>query len=172
MSSPSKHQDGKLRFKDSYLGKLRELVGKQLLQVPGTRAVIENAVGGILLQLRSEVRVWGLPAGSPELGDDIRTTIMREIFEETGLKVTDVTPFGFASDPSFEVFEYPNGDKIHNYSLCFHVTSWEGSLIEANDESLKLEFFHPASLPPLIRNHQRTVHSFLDYKRTGAFQFL
>jgi len=37
-------------FADSYLGRLRSLVGPRLLLVPGARVVIENEAGEILLQ--------------------------------------------------------------------------------------------------------------------------
>ena len=56
-------------FADSYVGKLRKLVGSRLLLVPGARIVIENTSGEILLQKRSDFGVWGLPGGNAEEGE-------------------------------------------------------------------------------------------------------
>ena len=55
-------------FAQSYLGRLRQELGSRLLLVPGTRIVVENPAGEILLQLRSDFRAWGLPGGVPAVG--------------------------------------------------------------------------------------------------------
>ena len=159
-------------FAESYLGKLRHKIGNDLVQLPGTRAILENAEGKILLQLRGECRLWGLPAGSPEIDDDICGTIKREIFEETGLSVDDLSVFGYASDPLFEKHTFPNGDRIHNFSLMFFSRSWSGELIVDGEESLDLRFFDPIELPEMLANHKRSVHAYLKYKESKSFQFI
>lgn len=53
----------------SYVGTLRPLVGTTCLHVPGVRAILLNAVGDVLLQRRTDMPCWGLPAGAIELGE-------------------------------------------------------------------------------------------------------
>ena len=89
-------------FADSYVGRLRALVGHQILLMPGSRIVIEQDDGKILLQLRSDFGVWGLPGGMPEPGESITETIVREVLEETGFTISSCQPFGFGSDPGRE----------------------------------------------------------------------
>jgi 8-oxo-dGTP pyrophosphatase MutT (NUDIX family) len=90
------------KFSESYLGQLREVIGNRLVLMPGCRIVIEGGAGQILLQQRADFGLWGLPGGSAELGESIESVITREVAEETGLQVSDVRPFGYASNPAYE----------------------------------------------------------------------
>ncbi len=81
-----------MSFATSHLGKIRRLVGPQLLLVPGARVVIERSDSKVLLQKRSDLGVWGLPGGNAEPGEDLKTVVEREVLEETGLTITDAKP--------------------------------------------------------------------------------
>lgn len=157
-------------FADSYLGQLRKLVGHQMILMPGSRIVIEQADGKILLQLRSDFGVWGLPGGMPEPGDSITETIVREVLEETGLTINSCQPFGFGSDPDRETITYPNGDTAQHFVLNFYTSEFSGTPVEDNDETLQLEWFVPTELPDMLPNMRRSVEAFLEFKDTGVFQ--
>lgn len=98
-----------MTFEESHLGKIQQLVGSQLLLVPGARIVIQYCNGKVLLQKRSDLGVWGLPGGNAEPEEDLKSVIRREVFEETGLTIIDVEPFGFSSNPDLETVKFPNG---------------------------------------------------------------
>ena len=66
-----------------YVEELRKLVGKRPILVPGVRAIIRDESGAVLLQLRSDFKIWGLPAGGMELGESVQDALRREVFEET-----------------------------------------------------------------------------------------
>jgi 8-oxo-dGTP pyrophosphatase MutT (NUDIX family) len=159
-----------MRFSESYMGRLRQKVGHDLIKVPGGRIVIEDADGRVLLQQRADFEIWGLPAGSPEDCETASESIRREVFEETGLHVLDLACFGYSSNPAYEIVEYPNGDCIHAYSLLFLCRCWQGELIQANDETLALAFFPLDALPSMILNHRRTLEMYVTHKQTGQFQ--
>jgi 8-oxo-dGTP pyrophosphatase MutT (NUDIX family) len=159
-----------MTFQESYFGQIRALVGNRMLKVPGMRIIMENDDGEILLQLRGDWQKWGLPAGLPEEFENISETVKREVLEETGLVVTEFFPWGFASSVETDVFVYPNGDVIHNYSLAFYTDQWEGDLKADGDETLNLGFFRPADLPEMIPNHRLTIEKFLQFRATGEFQ--
>ena len=74
-------------FEDSYVGKVRKLVGDQVLIIPATRAVLLDERQGILLIRRRDNGQWGFPAGAIELGDSVFDCLKREVKEETGLDV-------------------------------------------------------------------------------------
>ena len=73
-----------------------------------TRNPVENAVsaGGIVARItdangleivicgRNADGVWGLPKGTPEAGESIETTAVREVSEETGLEVEILDKIG------------------------------------------------------------------------------
>lgn len=159
-----------MKFSETYIGRLREKIGSDLLQVPGGRIVLEDKEGRVLLQKRSDFGLWGLPAGSPEEGESASTSIKREVLEETGLIVSKLNCFGYSSNPEYETIQYPNGHMIHCYSLLYYATDWTGELIASSDESLELKFFSPDNLPEMVRNMKRTIMMYLRYKETGEFQ--
>jgi 8-oxo-dGTP pyrophosphatase MutT (NUDIX family) len=159
-------------FAESYLGQLRAQVGRRLLLVPGARIVIEDPQGRILLQHRSDVRVWGLPAGSAEPGESLDQAIVREVREETGLEVLQVQPYGFANDPAHETRTYPNGDQCQFFSMLFWSNAYRGEPRICDDESLALEWFLPTDLPEMLPNMARSVAAFLRYRETRAFQLI
>ncbi len=158
------------KFSDSYLGKLRKQVGTQLLLVPGARIIIQNPSKEILLQLRADFKIWGLPAGSAEPGDDITATIIREVKEETSLKIIDPKPFGYSSNPQTESITYPNGDKIQCFNLDFYCTKYEGTPMVADDESLALNWFPLENLPELLPNMATSIKAYQRFLATGEFQ--
>lgn len=157
-------------FASSYLGRLRSAVGSRLLLVPGMRIVVERGDGAVLLQLRSDFGLWGLPGGVPDEGEGADATVIRETWEETGLRVEDPVPFGFASDPAHEVWTYPNGDRCHYFTLLYAATRFSGAPAARDDESLKVGWFDPDSLPAVLPVMARTIAAYRRYKRTGAFQ--
>jgi 8-oxo-dGTP pyrophosphatase MutT (NUDIX family) len=78
---------------DDYIKSIRELLGNTEISIPGTRAVIINGENKILLEERSDFKLWGLPGGSADPGESIDQTIQREVLEETGLTILNPIPF-------------------------------------------------------------------------------
>ncbi|HEX2172592.1 MAG TPA: NUDIX domain-containing protein [Dehalococcoidia bacterium] len=46
---------------------------------------------------RTDLDLWGLPKGTPQAGESIEDTAIREVTEETGLQVRIVAPIGTIS---------------------------------------------------------------------------
>lgn len=157
-------------FSESHLGRLRQLVGSRLLVMPSARILVVRDGTHGLLQLRSDLNRWGLPAGFPEEGEPLDRTAVREAEEETGLKLLDATPFAVSSTPAIETVVYPNGDKIQAHTLNFFATRWEGE-VTADEESLALEWIPLNAVPAdMLPGHKRTVEAYLRYCDSGEFQ--
>ena len=159
-------------FANSYLGRLRAVVGDRLLLVPGMRVVVEREDGAILLQLRSDYHVWGLPGGVPDEGEGADAAAVRETLEETGIQIGDPRPFGFASDPDHEVWTYPNGDRCHYFTMLFYARAFTGELLGSNDESLEVGWFAPEVFPPLLPVMRRTLDAYARFCATSEFQMI
>ncbi len=157
-------------FAASHLGQIRALVGSRLLLVPGARIVIENPSGQVLLQLRSDFGVWGLPGGNAEPGESLEAVIVREVLEETGLVVDTPLPFGFASNPDLETVRFPNGDQCQFFVLNFWTRTYRGSLKQMDAESLALDWHDPSALPAMLPNMAASLRAYAAFRETGAFQ--
>lgn len=154
---------------DSYISRLRKIIGSQLLLNPGGRAIVQNDAREILLHQRSDFGCWDLPGGGAEEGESAEQCVLREVYEETGLIVENFEPIGFASDPELEKVIYPNGDIIQGFALILHITKWSGNL-QASSESTSLKFFQIDKLPNMRRNIRITIDKFLEHQKTGKFQ--
>jgi ADP-ribose pyrophosphatase YjhB (NUDIX family) len=159
-------------FEATYLGRLRSDVGNRLLLVPGARAVIHNSLGEVLLQHRTDFRLWGLPGGVPEEGEALEDALVSEVAEETGLIIHALRPFGFSSTPALETITFPNGDRCHYFSLLFHVSAFEGIARPADHESFAVAWFNSSNLPEMLPNMRATLDAYENFRSTGAFVIL
>ena len=133
----------------AYLRGLRRKVGTDLVLIPGVAAIVRDAEGRILFQRRSDDNQWSLPAGSLDPGEEPARGIVREVWEETGLRVRPVRILGVVGGAAFR-HTYPNGDQIEPTTTVFECRV-EGGVLECRDgESQELRYFPPDQLPPLV----------------------
>jgi 8-oxo-dGTP pyrophosphatase MutT (NUDIX family) len=162
-----------MKFSDSYLGKLRKIVGSRLILIPGARIVVHDRMGRVLLELRSDFKRWGLPGGHQEVGDSSAETAIREVFEETALRIKRPQVWGIASDPRHETIKFPNGDRTQTVSVMFHARKPRGEPRFDPRETLELGWFALDDLPAsMMPNSARTLRAFARYRRTGKFQMI
>ena len=155
---------------DNYFRSIRDMIGKTEISTPGARILILNGADQVLLEERSDFKKWGLPGGTADPGEDIIGAAKREAFEETGLNIRNLVPFGFSSSPDLERIKFPNGDRLHSFNLLFYTHDYSGDLI-ISDESLNLDWFDLDELPPMLENMKCTVLAYLDYCSSSQFQF-
>lgn len=150
-----------------YIRFIREKVGNELIFLNFSGAIIWNQNNEILLQKRGDRNAWGFPGGAMELGESDEETAIREVYEETGLKV-EVEHLIGAYTKYFD--EYPNGDKAQTISFFFQCKPVEGELKTDGNETLELAYFPITNLPPLfVKQHQDAVEDFLA-QRKGCYR--
>ena len=135
---------------------------------PSVSAVIFDRHGRLLLQQRSDGGQWGLPGGSVELGESVRDAVIREVREETGLRVAPGRLVGVYSEPALQVVRYPNGNVWHYVNVCFECAV-RGGALTTSDETLALAWVAPARLPrSLLPNHRIRIRD-ARHRRAAAF---
>lgn len=110
--------------------------------VPAASAVVVDQDGRILLHRRTDNELWSIPGGGMEVGETIAETVVREVEEETGLKVEPDRLVGIYSNPR-HVTEYDDGEVRQQFSICFACHPVGGQLVERADESLEVGFYAP-----------------------------
>jgi 8-oxo-dGTP pyrophosphatase MutT (NUDIX family) len=158
-----------MAWEDSYLGQLRAAAGEAVLLFVGSRCLIRDDAGRLLLIRRSDNLRWAVPAGAMELGETAAGCAAREAFEETGLRVTDLTPFALYSGPG-QVFTNEWGHTYQLHVTAFRADAWDGDLLTTTDETVDARFFDLAELPePVMGSVPEVVRDLARFEATGAF---
>jgi 8-oxo-dGTP pyrophosphatase MutT (NUDIX family) len=131
-----------------HLSRLREAVGHSLLLLPAVTIVVFDDQGRVLLVQHTEGGTWLLPGGSIEPGERPADTAVREIWEETGLRVTLSHVIGIFGGPEFHTV-YSNGDEVSYVTTVFEAQMVGGEPQPDGQETLDLAYFSPAELAEL-----------------------
>ena len=116
----------------------------------GVGVIVEDEAGRILLEKRNDCGWWGLPGGRVEVGETIRATAEREIWEEAGLRIAVHRLLGVYSEPTGRIITYPdNGDVIHKIDLVVVARVVSGTITLSHESEL-LEFRDRDNLPSPI----------------------
>ncbi|MCE5170797.1 NUDIX domain-containing protein [Paenibacillus profundus] len=112
-------------------------------------AIIRDHRGRILMQKRSDYGNWGLPGGGMEPGEAIEETMIREIYEETGLFVEQHELYSIYSGERMQ-YTYPDGNEVVFVMFLFNAqVDLNGKLADDgktlmyqdnSNESLSLQF--------------------------------
>jgi 8-oxo-dGTP pyrophosphatase MutT (NUDIX family) len=128
--------------------RVRERVGSDLLLIPAVAAIIRDGQGRILVQQRHD-ETWSLPAGAIEPGESPASAVVRESYEETGLRVRAARVAGVVGGASCRV-RYANGHEVEYVVTIFDCDVAGGGLIDTNDETKRLVFVTKDELLPRL----------------------
>ncbi|WP_125779046.1 nucleotide triphosphate diphosphatase NUDT15 [Pseudoalteromonas rubra] len=107
-------------------------------------AVVIKRQGKLLLGERigaHGAHTWATPGGHLEVGESIEQCARREVLEETGLELTQVTPMGYTND----VFE-SEGKHYITLFMQGECEQGEPQLLEPN-KCVQWRWFSPNALP-------------------------
>lgn len=130
--------------------------------LPATSAIVVRADHRILVQQRSDNRLWGLPGGAVDIGESLVDAVRREVREESGYDVEVVRMSGIYSDPADQIVSYPDGNVIHYVSANFECRVVAGSP-RVDDESLQQRWVDARQLPrPFVVSQKVRVVDWLE----------
>ena len=147
-----------------YVEELRNLVGHKCVILNGSAVIVENKDGLILMQQRKHpYGKWGLPGGLMELGESTIDTARRELLEETGLIIGELTLLGVYSGKEY-LCTAANGDEWYVVTTVYITDDYQGALTINDDESITFRWIDPRKLPiNTAKTHQYMIS---DYLRT------
>ena len=142
-----------------YYKYLRQFVGNRPLILPGSVVIIRNDVGEVLLQKRPEGR-WGLPGGLMNLGESFEQVAHREVFEEIGLEVGNLTLLQvFSGEENYT--KAANGDEFYSVTAVFTTNEVKGEMCLDPIETLEVNYFSTSQLPEqMVGSHRRFITMF------------
>ncbi len=126
--------------------------------ITGTSIIPVLPDGRIVLIRRSDNGLWALPGGMVDWGEDIPSTVRRELLEETGLELVKIRRLvGVYSSPSRD-------PRIH--SICVAVEAEVQGVMAIQDklEVTEIQAFSPNSLPlePMSHDHSQQLQDYLN----------
>ena len=121
-------------------------MGSRLLLMPSAGAVIRDAAGRTLLLINRDTGGYMLPGGALDPGESPAAALVREVWEETGLRVR---PTHLMAVVSPWRVDYPNGDRVEYMASLFLSVVTGGRLEPRDGEAAGFAWFSPETVPPL-----------------------
>ncbi len=95
--------------------------------VVAVAAVVSNESAQVLMIERTDNGLWAVPGGAQDIGETTREAVVREVHEETGIKVEVTDIVGIYSNPR-HVIAYDDGEVRQEFSIVFHARALDGEL--------------------------------------------
>jgi 8-oxo-dGTP pyrophosphatase MutT (NUDIX family) len=144
-----------------------ERIGKQgALRVGCSATLFDPSGTKVFLTRRTDNGEWCLPGGMMESGESVEEACIREVFEETGLRVRPTRLIGVYSSPHRLVI-YPDGNRVQYVIFNFEVEIIDGEPGLSN-ETTDFGYFSPGEIEKLemLDQHAERIHEAMNRNGT------
>lgn len=136
---------------------------------PTVDAIIENGEGRIVLIYRANhPKGWALPGGHVDGDETFREAAIREVEEETGLRIDiiDVNPF----TGELGVYDDPKRDPRGRTMGVVFVAKSIGGILKAATDAKEARWFSPAEALKLEMcfDHKRILEDYIALKKSQS----
>jgi ADP-ribose pyrophosphatase YjhB (NUDIX family) len=133
----------------AHIGRLRAVVGHELLLLPSVSVLPVDEAGQVLLVRHAGHHDgWAVLGGAVEVGESPAETAIREAHEEIGADVRLKGLLDVLGGPDYEV-TYPNGDRAAYVTAVYEAEIISGVPTAADDELSDVAWFSPSELSQL-----------------------
>lgn len=135
------------------------------IKVAVSAFVLDNH-GRLLMIRRTDNDLYSIPGGGQEIGETLTQAVIREVDEESGIRVEVIGVVGIYSDPD-HVIAYDDGEVRQEFSICFRARRISGEP-RTSDESSEVLWvswidLDGLNIHPSIRH--RIVHGYANQAR-------
>lgn len=123
--------------------------GTPVIVQTGASIIVEDSQGRILMQQRQDDGTWSYPGGRIEIDETVEEAARREIFEECGLTVGDMSLLGVFSGKELN-HVYPDGYEVCGIDIVYVSHDYTGSLRSIDGEVKQMGFYPIDALPQPI----------------------
>lgn len=129
-------------------------------------AVIKNNC--VLMICRQDNGKWSLPGGTLEYSESLPESAIREMAEETGLKVSIDDVVGIYTDPQIKI-AYSDGEVRREFTVVFLGSVSAPAEVAINEESSDYEWVPVSNLETLdmAESQRKRVEDLVNYLRSG-----
>lgn len=156
-----------INFKSFWEGIMKKVLHGERIGAKGrirlgcSAVIFDESREKVLLTKRADNGLWCLPSGGVEPGESVEETIVREVWEETGLTVRVLRLIGVYSDPnSLVVYDEHTAVQIVALSFEAEIVSGEPGL---SNETIDWGYYsldEIDELDMLLNHHTRIKDAF------------
>ncbi len=137
--------------------KLFNKIAKLRNPAPTTDVIIyDKGLGIVLIERKNPPFGFALPGGFIDYGEFAEHAAIREMQEETSLKISLCGLLGVYSNPTRD-------ERFHTMSIAYVGKAHDVSLLCAGDDAKAAAFYPLDNLPPLAFDHDKIIQDFKLY---------
>ncbi len=138
--------------------------GTPVVVQTGASIIVEDSLGRILMQQRSDDGTWSYPGGRIEIDETVEDAARREVFEECGLRVGEMDLLGVFSGQELN-HVYPNGNEVCGIDIVYVSHDYSGSLESWDGEAKAMGFYPIDALPePISAMNAKQLDAYLQLR--------
>jgi 8-oxo-dGTP pyrophosphatase MutT (NUDIX family) len=115
---------------------------------PTVFAAVRSGDGRLLMVRRSDTLNWDLPGGKVNVGETAASCVVREVAEESNVRISVHGLVGVYTDPG-HVIVYVDGEVVQPFAVCFDATPVSGEPRPDGDETVDAAWFQADELDRL-----------------------